>query len=207
MQFLAFSSIVILLSYSNVVMAEVFNIEQCVQSEFNTTVTHKGWPFGMHDVVLKLDKKQCKVLIDHEHFKYLKKSWEIDVCRGPVHIKMGTDSVEVFKRISSCNSGSSESSGYCSRYKNLTQVLQDDGLIFANGHKEDLSTDHGRVNCVFKLVKQYLNEGFVFSLHKSNQIHQETSHPQIFADDSNTDRDSSDGNNNPIPASGMPADF
>lgn len=184
--------------------AEVFNIEQCVQSEFNTTVSHKGWPFGLHEVILKIDKKQCKVIVYHEHFKYLKKTWEIDVCRGPVHIKMGSDSVEVFKRVDVCDGQGGESSGYCSRYKNLTRVLQDDGLIFANGQKEDLDTDHGRVNCVFMLVKRYLNKGFVFSLHGSNETHgNATQQMQVSGD--NYDAETTD--EQAVPASGMPADF
>lgn len=193
-----------LLLFSLESFAQVFNTEECIQSEFNTTVSHKGWPFGLHDVILKIDKKQCQVSVYHERFKYLKKNWNIDVCRGPVHIKMGTNSVEVFKRRSSCDNGG-ESSGYCSRYEELKRVIQDDGLIFAQGQKEDINSDHGRVNCLYILVQEYLNNGFVFSLHSPNDL-DKAKNPQMFANDKNEGSSSSTIEAG-IPSSGMPADF
>jgi hypothetical protein len=208
MQFSVFNMRLLFLSlfiFSFSSNAQVFNTEECIQAEFNTTVKHKGWPFGLHDVILKLEKKQCQLSVYHERFKYLKKNWKIDVCRGPVHIKMGTSSVEVFKRRAVCDDGG-ENSGYCSRYTELKRVIQDDGLIFAQGHKEDINTDHGRVNCAFILVKEYLNNGFVFSLHSPNHLNK-AKQPQMYAGDKNTNEESSGTMEAGIPTSGMPADF
>ena len=170
MQFLVFNKIkfcLYLFLFTSVCYAQNFNTNECIQSEFNTNVSHKGLPFGLYDVILKISKKQCQISIYHENFKYLKKNWSIDVCRAPVHIKVGKQSVEVFKRRKSCESSDSE---YCNRYKELKDIIQDDGLIFANGQKEDINSDHGRVNCVFILLKEYLNNGFVFSLHGKNDL-------------------------------------
>lgn len=208
MRFLVFNFrfflvVISLLSLSHV-SAETFKLDECIQSEFNTQVSHKGWPFGLHEVVLKIDKKQCQLNIYHEHFKYLKKNWNIDVCRGPVHIKMGTSSIEVFKRRQNCDQGS-DNSGFCSRYGDLTRVLQDDGLIFAQGEKEDLNADHGRVNCVHMLVKEYLNNGFVFSLHAPNELNASSGNNNLYAKEPTISGE--DSSSQVVPARGMPADF
>jgi hypothetical protein len=42
-------------------------------------------------------------------------------------------------------------------------VIQDDGLIFAEGDRDNLNSAHGRTYCSYLLLKKYLNESVVFS--------------------------------------------
>ena len=54
-------------------------------------------------------------------------------------------------------------SDYCKEMNKLFLTIQDDGLIFASGDKEDLSSSHGRVNCTNRLLSTYLKKGMVLS--------------------------------------------
>jgi len=138
-----------------------FTDAECLNSSFSTEVKHKGQPFGLTENKLFVDKQLCVLTISHEKMKYMKKKWVIDVCRGPVHIKEDAGNIDVYKREKGC---ATKSSGeYCKTFTNIKNIIQDDGLIFADGEKEDLATDHGRVYCSFLLVKKYLGEGIVFS--------------------------------------------
>ena len=42
-------------------------------------------------------------------------------------------------------------------------VIQDDGLIFAQGDRDSLDSDHGKTYCTYLLLKKYLNESQAFS--------------------------------------------
>lgn len=87
--------------------------------------------------------------------------WMIDVCRGPVHIKKGTGAVDVIKKAADCSQASKDE--FCSETKNLATTLQDDGLIFATGIKEQLESDHGKVFCSFLLLDKYLQDSIIFN--------------------------------------------
>jgi hypothetical protein len=45
----------------------------------------------------------------------------------------------------------------------MMDVIQDDGLIFAEGDRDNLYSDHGRTYCSYLLLKKYLNESVIFS--------------------------------------------
>jgi len=139
----------------------MFNDMECVNSSYVTTVTHKGKPFGFADNVLNIEKNGCMITISHSKIKFMNTKWIIDVCRGPVHLKMGNQSIEVIKRTSAC--GDNEKGEYCRNYQKLEEILQDDGLIFATGDKEDLSSPHGQIFCSYLLLKKYLEYGLIFS--------------------------------------------
>lgn len=155
-----FLSLVLILLSLNTQAA--FNDMDCLNVNFNTTIVHKGPPLGLTENVLKIHKSLCVITIEHEKLKFFNKKWEIDVCREPVHIKSGSKDVEVIKRPLNC-SGESKGHEFCTTMQDIFTLVQDDGLIFANGEKEDLSSDHGKVYCNFLLVKKYLEEGFVLS--------------------------------------------
>ncbi len=138
-----------------------FSDMECLSGSFSTEVRHKGQPFGMTENKLFLDKQGCVLTIEHEKLKFMKKKWIVDVCRGPVHIKEDAGNINVFKRDDGCIE--KKGSDYCQAFKTIKEVIQDDGLIFADGEKENLSTDHGRIFCSFLLVRKYLGEGLVFS--------------------------------------------
>ncbi len=164
-KFLFFLIIQIISTNIGAQVIEPFSMDDCLKSSFSlVTVSHKGSPFGMHDIVLKAEKKVCDISIMHEQYKWVKSKWHIDVCRGPVHIKYGTDAVTVFKRRLPCNQD--RSSDFCKSYKTLMLRLQDDGLIFAKGEKEDITSDHGKLNCSFELIDLYLDTGTILSRHK-----------------------------------------
>ena len=138
-----------------------FDDNQCFTENFSVEVSHKGQPFGLLPVVLKVEKLDCDINIFHEKLKFKKNAWKIDVCRTPVHIKKGIGAVEVIKKNNSCLKGSNED--FCQEFKEIERVIQDDGLIFAKGQKEVLETPHGKTYCAYLLLKKYLAESLVFT--------------------------------------------
>ncbi len=145
--------------------SKAFSDNECLNSSFDTVVTHKAAPFGLTQNTLKVSKKNCVIDIHHNKLKFLTKNWIIDVCRSPVHIKINEKSISVEKRSHSCSDGAKK--GFCSSYKKIDLILQDDGLIFADGEKEDIKTDHGRIYCAYLLVQKYLDQGIVFNRKKN----------------------------------------
>lgn len=131
-----------------------FEGKKCFESNFDVTVKHKGWPFGLTENVIVVRKDKCDLTFSHERMKYLKSYWHLDVCREPVHVKKGSGTVEVIKRISNCSKSSDDS--FCNEMTKLKGIIQDDGLIFAKGSKEDLNSEHGRVYCAYRLMKAYV---------------------------------------------------
>lgn len=130
-----------------------FNAKECFSSDFTVNVKHKGWPFGLSENILNISKNKCDIYISHVRVKYLKSSWHIDICREPVHIKKGSGAVEVIKKIEECTGSSS--SAFCAEISKVKENIQNDGLIFAEGSKEILASDHGKVYCAYSLIKLY----------------------------------------------------
>lgn len=171
-----------LLKYSFLLVFLIINADasfsdaQCLQSSFEVEVSHKGFPFGLLENRLKVEKEGCVIDIEHTKFKYYKRSWKIDVCRGPVHIKQTSAAVSVLKRSGECSARKDE---FCKEYEMIKMLLQDDGLIFAEGEKDEISSDHGRIYCAFLLTNSYLDRGIV--LDKNEDYHdtlvREFSHP------------------------------
>ena len=152
-----FSLILFLFSFRLLALED----NECLKSSYEVEVIHKGQPFGLLPVKLSISKKGCILNISHEKMRFFKKNWEVDVCREPVHIKNGRGAVEVLKKMGSCDA--SENTSFCNEQKELFKIIQDDGLIFAPGEKENLATDHGRVYCSYLLVKKYLKDSLVFN--------------------------------------------
>lgn len=141
--------------------AHAFNDMDCLNSSYEAKVTHKGQPFGLTKNILDIKKEECVLTIAHEKYKFIKKKWNVDVCREPVHIKKGVGAVEVIKRQGDCPEGAT--AGFCGELHSIRSIIQDDGLIFAEGEKEDIGTDHGRVYCAYLLINAYLGRGLVFN--------------------------------------------
>jgi hypothetical protein len=133
---------------------------ECINSSYDSFVEHKAMPFGLSKTILGVSKKECLIVISHSKLKFMKSEWTIDICRGPVHIKKTGGAVEVLKRDNSCEEGSSP---FCKELDKIETVLQDDGLIFADGQKENISSEHGKIYCSFLLVKKYLRDGMIFN--------------------------------------------
>lgn len=174
MAYIKFSIFLLLLSGQ--VLAQVrFSPKSCLDANYNMTMKQPGPLFGLlkHEFVVKKDG--CVVHVTHR--KYLPKEWIVDVCREPVHIKVtSVTGIDVAKKEGSCHKtdNSKENSDFCSQYDELMDVIQDDGLIFANGDRDNLDSDHGKTYCSYLLFKKYLNESVVFSRY--------TDVPDIFID-------------------------
>lgn len=154
-----------------------FSDSECLQSNFEVEVSHKGFPFGLLENKIKVEKEGCVVNVEHTKFKYYKRNWKVDVCRGPVHIKQTTGAVTVLKRNENCETGRKDE--FCKEYQTIKTLLQDDGLIFAEGEKDQINSDHGRIYCAFLLANSYLNQGIVFDRNENyeNVLVREFSHP------------------------------
>lgn len=149
--------------------AGIFAPEQCLESQFSIDVSHKGAPFGLSENILSLSKDKCIIKIEHERLRFMQRSWEIDICREPIHIKKGVRSVSVLQRKVSCLDSGAEDE-FCDESNLLLTLLQDDGLIFAEGERETLDTDHGKVYCSYLLLQRYLLDGHVFSRSRMDDL-------------------------------------
>ncbi len=163
MEFIKFSFLFLVLLGQAYAQAR-FSPKSCLDSSYKMTMIRKGPLFGLFKQEFILEKKSCIIHITHR--KYLPKEWVIDVCREPVHIKVtSATGVDVAKKEAEClkNDNSRDTSDFCSQYFTMMDVIQDDGLIFAQGDRDNLYSDHGRTYCSYLLLKKYLNESIIFS--------------------------------------------
>lgn len=166
MVFTKFSLVFILLT--SAVLAQVppmrFSPKSCLDAHYTMKMVQKGPLFGLLKQEFIIKKKDCILKVTHR--KYMPKEWIIDVCREPVHIKVtSATGVDVAKKDEDCfrNDKSKDNSDFCSQYYELTNVIQDDGLIFADGDRDDLNSNHGQTFCSYLLIKKYLNDSVIFS--------------------------------------------
>ncbi len=159
------SSFLALVMISGSVLAQTrFSSKSCLDSSYKMKMVQKGPLFGLLKQEFVIDKKNCIVHITHK--KYFPREWVIDVCREPVHIKVtSATGVDVAKKEGDClkKDNSRDTSDFCSQYFTMMDVIQDDGLIFAEGDRDNLYSDHGRTYCSYLLLKKYLNESVIFS--------------------------------------------
>ncbi len=133
----------------------------CLDTDFKVEVTHKTFPFGLLERVIYIEKNKCVLKFEHESYRFMKKGWEVDACREPVHIKEGVHSIDILKFEANCHKKSK--SDFCKSWLSLETLVQDDGLIFASGEKEDINSDHGKVYCAYIMAKRYLRDGEILS--------------------------------------------
>lgn len=147
-----------------------FSSKSCLDASYKMKMVQKGPLFGLLKQEFMIEKKNCIIHITHK--KYLPKEWIIDVCREPVHIKVtSATGVDVAKKDSEClkKDNSRDTGNFCSQYFTMMDVIQDDGLIFAEGDRDNLNSAHGRTYCSYLLLKKYLNESVVFSRYTEAQ--------------------------------------
>lgn len=177
MAFIKFSFFLILsISVAN---AQVrFTPKACLDSHFKMRMIQKGPLFGLLKHEFVINKKDCNVTITYR--KYFPREWKIDVCREPVHIKVtSATGVDVAKKVNDCvNKDKTRDTGdFCSQYFDIIDVIQDEGLIFAEGDRDNLSSDHGKTFCSYLLLRRYLLDSMVFSRY--------TEVPEIFEQKAN----------------------
>jgi len=169
MVFIKFSLLSFLLIGSSFAQTR-FSSKSCLDASYKMEMVQKGPLFGLLKQEFMIDKKNCIIHITHK--KYLPKEWIIDVCREPVHIKVtSATGVDVAKKDSEClkKDNSRDTGNFCSQYFSMMDVIQDDGLIFAEGDRDNLNSAHGRTYCSYLLLKKYLNESVVFSRYTEAQ--------------------------------------
>lgn len=174
MVFIKFSFI-FLLFVSSVFAQTRFSPKSCVDASFTMKMAQQGPLFGLLKQEFIINKKNC--IIHMIHKRYFPKEWFIDVCREPVHIKVtSATGVDVAKKERECIhvDKTSDTSDFCSQYFDLMDVIQDEGLIFAEGDRDNLNSDHGKTYCSYLLLKRYLDDSIVFSRY--------TDVPDIFLD-------------------------
>ena len=140
--------------------------DACFKKSFNVALKRSVGPLGAGKRVTNIKKNDCEIVLNYQEFQYRKTNWLIDICREPIHIKKGIDSVEVIKRTSSCTSLKGP---FCDESNVVLNILQDEGLIFAKGARDNLESDHGKVYCAFLLTKKYLNSDRAFNRGESLQ--------------------------------------
>lgn len=163
MVFIKFSFVFLVIISSTLAQTR-FSSKSCLDATYKMKMIQDGPLFGLLKQEFVIDKKGCIVHIMHK--KYLPKEWFVDVCREPVHIKVtSATGVDVAKKESECigQDKTKDTSDFCSQYFDLMDVIQDDGLIFAEGDRDNLSSDHGKTFCSYLLVKKYLNDSVIFS--------------------------------------------
>ena len=161
MSCLKFSLLILLLSQS--VFANMFSSRLCLMSNYETSVKHDGKFFGLVKNDLSIKKDIC--LIEVKYKNILDTKWIIDICREPVHIKVQSKgSMDFYKRKGDCDGRNDK---FCRSWQELQQILQDHGLIFAQGERESLESSHGRTYCSYLLLNKYLAEGVLFSKYKN----------------------------------------
>lgn len=141
-----------------------FSSKACLDSGYKMRMIQKGPLFGLLKHEFVINKKQCNLTITYR--KYFPREWKIDVCREPVHIKVtSATGVDVAKKTNECinNDKSRDTGDFCSQYFDLIDVIQDEGLIFAEGDRDNLNSDHGKTFCTYLLLRRYLLDSTVFS--------------------------------------------
>ena len=108
-----------------------------------------------------------KFLIDNRNFPYVPHR-DADEMRLDYHFKLFEET-----GIKPHNFKDSSMNEF---YHSINKIVQtylkaeDDGLIFAPGEKENLSTDHGRIYCVYQLLGGYLESGRIYSRYASEKV-------------------------------------
>ena len=136
----------------------MFDSSMCLNSSFESKVSHAGFPFGLTENTLHVRKIKCLIEINFYELFYWQTRWIIDVCREPIHIKLGKRSTSVIRRHQTCPH---KDDAFCEEFSKLKHIIQDSGLIFAKGEKGRLSDDHGKIYCSYLLLEKYLRKGDV----------------------------------------------
>jgi hypothetical protein len=164
MAYIRFSFLLLIAFISNTYAQTRFSPKACLDSHYKMRMIQKGPLFGLLKHEFIINKKECNLTITYR--KYFPREWKIDVCREPVHIKVtSATGVDVAKKTNECiNKDKSRDTGdFCGQYFDLIDVIQDEGLIFAEGDRDNLSSDHGKTYCSYLLIRRYLLDSVVFS--------------------------------------------
>lgn len=138
----------------------MFKTSDCVGQSFVGKFSIQKGPFGLFPLEMVVKKNRC--IIDISKKLFLESSWQIDLCREPVHIKRKSWTGDGFdlRKSYPCK----EDKSYCQVVDELITSVENDALIYAQGERETLYSDHGKFYCTYLLLKSYLRDAKVFSL-------------------------------------------
>jgi len=139
-----------------------FEDHACLMQDFSLAIKRPSKMLDFFTPTLTLTKNGCELTIERR--LYWGKSWVIDVCRGPIHIKFQQFRHAAWMKKESCL-GQTKPDKFCAEYKKLLELIQEDGLLYAAGERDDLQSDHGKTYCLYLLAQSYLGEGKLFSRH------------------------------------------
>src|SRR5690606_9964555 len=149
MQWLKFSIIISFFISLNILAETKFSSLECFNANFKMDVKAQEQFFGLLQNTLKIDKDKCIFKITQK--RVLETEWVVDVCREPIHMKVTSKGNQsVYKRLTGCDQDTKRD--FCDSWKELKGLIEDRGLIFAEGQREVLSSDHGKVYCSYLIL-------------------------------------------------------
>jgi hypothetical protein len=137
-----------------------FDSKTCIESNFSTNVKLVTNFWGMIKPEFSLEKKRCLLSLNYKNI--LEESWQVDLCKEPIHIKVHQYfSDKVYVKKSNC---SEEKDIFCKKRKEVLSLIKNQGLVFAKGERSTLDSEHGKVYCFYKLLQKHLDGFKVFDL-------------------------------------------
>ena len=164
MQFLKYS-LVFLCCLMNVFAEnglQRYTLDDCLNINFDIKVKHASLPFGLLPMSVNVKKQSCVIDLELVRYFIWTDKWKIDVCRDPIHLKKGSSLDEILKKTMNCNFQAKDNA-FCQEVKEISELIEDNLLIYADGEKENLDTDHGKSYCSFELIKMYLDRNKIYS--------------------------------------------
>ena len=141
-----------------------FEDHACLMQDFSFAIKRPSRLLDFFTPTLTLTKNGCELTIE-QRWRWAK-TWVVDVCRGPVHIKFQQYRHVARMKKESCQ-GSSRPDKFCQEYQKLMDLIKEEGLLYAAGERDDLLSDHGKTYCLYLLANSYLGDGKLFSRHAS----------------------------------------
>ena len=144
--------------------AGAFEDHACLMQDFSFSIKRPSKMLDFFTPTLTLTKSACELTIE-QRWRWAK-TWVVDVCRGPIHIKFQQFRHAAWMKKESCH-GQERSDKFCQEYRKLMDLIQEEGLLYAAGERDDLQSDHGKTYCLYLLAQSYLGDGKLFSRHAS----------------------------------------
>ncbi|MBP9674377.1 MAG: hypothetical protein KBD63_04715 [Bacteriovoracaceae bacterium] len=138
-----------------------WDITPCVQADFEVKASHPSF-MGLLKDSIQIKKEKCQIFIEQK--KFFSSHYLIDICRTPIHIKEGKSYKEVLKRERNCGirrPSTNSKDVFCEAFFDVNTFVEEKGLVFATGDRNDLTSDHGKFYCTSELLNYYLGQGKV----------------------------------------------
>ena len=142
--------------------AMAFDDHACLMQDFSVSIKRPSKFLDFFTPTLTLTKSGCELTVE-QRWRWAK-TWVVDVCRGPIHIKFTQYRHAAWMKKESCF-GQNKSDKFCSEYQKLMDLIQEEALLYAAGERDELQSDHGKTYCLYLLAQSYLGDGKLFSRH------------------------------------------